>query len=111
MFGYLSDASPKYILTQKALQAHSGVTTTESILYTNNNRYSLLAQQSETGESREGDLAAIILFMMDVDDVLKELVERKTRMQSYTPFNLDATVQVHIGQPHLRLNLMLHSLQ
>jgi hypothetical protein len=49
--------------------------------------------------------------MMDVDDVLKELVERKTRMQSYTPFNLDASVQVHIGQLHLRLNVMLNSLQ
>lgn len=31
---------------------------------------------------------------MDVDEILKELVERKTRMQSYAPFNLDATIQV-----------------
>jgi hypothetical protein len=90
------------------------VTATESILYTNNNRYTGTAcwhNNQRTGESREGDLAAIILFMMDVDDVLKELVERKTRMQSYTPFNLDASVQVHIGQLHLRLNVMLNSLQ
>jgi hypothetical protein len=33
---------------------------------------------------------------MDVDEILKELVERKTRMQSYTPFNLDATVTVRM---------------
>lgn len=31
---------------------------------------------------------------MDGDEILREIVERKTRMQSYTPFNLDATVQV-----------------
>ena len=33
---------------------------------------------------------------MDVDEVLKELVERKTRMQSYSAFNLDAAVAVRL---------------
>jgi len=33
---------------------------------------------------------------VSVDEVLKELVERKSKLQSFTPFNLDYAVEVSI---------------
>ena len=55
--------------------------------------------ESEVNESadEEGKVeAATIKPKINVDDVLRELVERKSKMQSYTHFNLEAAVDVSI---------------
>lgn len=41
-----------------------------------------------------GEAAEEIRPKINVDDVLRELVERKSKMQSYSQFNLDAAVAV-----------------
>lgn len=51
-------------------------------------------QQEDVQESEEWGPPEYYSSAVNVDEVLKELVERKSKLQSFTPFNLDYAVEV-----------------
>lgn len=58
------------------------------------------------GEDNLNEETAEIRPKINVDDVLRELVERKSKMQSYSQFNLGAAVDVSYHWAHL--NYLIH---
>jgi len=54
------------------------------------------SEQNEAEENEEWGPPEYYSSAVNVDEVLKELVERKSKLQSFTPFNLDYAVEVSI---------------